>query len=96
MSDKNEESLIKELHSFELRANPDHPEIQEIFEQLKVMDAFQKVGTISVKELNEQLRMSKLFLNMVIHDMRNPTTSIKMGLEDTIFKIKDINQIYKE
>ena len=33
---------------------------------------------------------------MVIHDLRNPTSSIKMGLEETIFKIRDIIEIYKE
>jgi signal transduction histidine kinase len=60
------------------------------------MDAFQKIGSSSVKDLNEQLRMSKLFLNMVIHDLRNPTTSIKMGLEETIFKIRDIKEIFKD
>jgi hypothetical protein len=39
--------------------------------------------------------MSKLFLNMVIHDLRNPTSSIKLGLEDTIHNISNIELIYE-
>jgi hypothetical protein len=35
-------------------------------------------------KLKSQLLRQKLFLNMVIHDMRNPTTSIKAGLNMAI------------
>ena len=30
---------------------------------------------------------------MVIHDMRNPTTSIKIGLENTILKLREVYSI---
>ena len=40
--------------------------------------------------------MTKLFLNMVIHDFRNPTTSIKVGLEQTILKIRQIMIVIKK
>ena len=40
--------------------------------------------------------MSKLFLNMVIHDLRNPTSSIKIHLEDIIFKIQDIDKLFQD
>lgn len=30
------------------------------------------------------------FLNMVIHDMRNPTVAIKLGLQDSIDKLKEV------
>ena len=33
---------------------------------------------------------------MVIHDMRSPTSSIQLGLQETIFKLRDIIGIYKE
>ena len=41
-----------------------------------------------IKVLNAQLHKSKLFLNMVIHDMRNPTVSIKIGLELVIEELR--------
>lgn len=33
-----------------------------------------------IQDLKKQVHTSKIFLNMVVHDMRNPTKSIKMGL----------------
>ena len=34
-----------------------------------------------ISSLGKQLDSNKIFLNMVIHDMRNPTSSIKEGLK---------------
>lgn len=34
-----------------------------------------------IQNLTSQLRTNKLFLNMVVHDLRNPTVSIKIGME---------------
>ena len=45
---------------------------------------------VEIKVLNAQLYKSKLFLNMVIHDMRNPTVSIKFGLEMAISELQQI------
>jgi hypothetical protein len=47
----------------------------------------------NIKNLKIQLDGSKRFLNMVIHDMRNPTTSIKMGLENTCNTLHQLEQI---
>ncbi len=33
---------------------------------------------------------------MVIHDMRNPTSSIKSGLHHSLLKIREIENIYKD
>ena len=33
---------------------------------------------------------------MVIHDMRNPTSSIKSGLQHSLLKIREIENIYKD
>ena len=33
---------------------------------------------------------------MVIDDMRSPTSSIQLGLQETIFKLREIIGIYKE
>jgi signal transduction histidine kinase len=46
--------------------------------------------------LKAQLHKSKLFLNMVIHDMRNPTTSIKSGLEATMSQLKEIRFFHND
>jgi len=48
-----------------------------------------------LKSLTNQLDGSKRFLNMVIHDMRNPTTSIKMGLENTCNTLHQLNLLNK-
>lgn len=34
-----------------------------------------------IKELDSKLTTQKLFMNMVIHDLRNPAESIKQGLQ---------------
>lgn len=31
-------------------------------------------------------------MNMVIHDMRNPTVAVKIGLQDAIEKLKGMDQ----
>ena len=35
---------------------------------------------VVVDSLKSQLKANKIFLNMVIHDMRNPTNSIEFGI----------------
>lgn len=35
-------------------------------------------------------------MNMVIHDMRNPTVAIKLGLKDTINSLKEIEFLLKD
>lgn len=37
----------------------------------------------NIDELKKQVEDNKLFLNMVVHDMRSPTVSIKIGLDRT-------------
>jgi hypothetical protein len=37
-----------------------------------------------VKVLKQQLNNTKIFLNMVIHEMRNPATSIEMALNEAL------------
>lgn len=39
-----------------------------------------KVNAGEIKELKEKLKFQKQFLNMIIHDLRNPSESIKEGL----------------
>ena len=46
-----------------------------------------------VEMLRNLLKTTKLFFNMVIHDMRNPTTSIKAGLESSIQYHEEIKKL---
>lgn len=46
--------------------------------------------------LMTQLQQAKLFMNMVIHDTRNPTNSIKVGLKETIKQLQQIEVLFKE
>jgi uncharacterized protein YsxB (DUF464 family) len=46
--------------------------------------------------LEEKLKNSKLFLNMCIHDMRNPATTIQLGLQHTIDSFNKINDLYQK
>ena len=49
--------------------------------QLTVNHYKRNIGFKRVKQLENKLFQCKLLLNMIIHDMRNPTQSIKVGLD---------------
>ena len=55
-----------------------------------------EVSHQEIKDQKNQLFRSKLFLNMVVHDMRNPTKSIKIGLQHTISKLRDLFKIFTD
>ena len=38
-------------------------------------------GSSEIEQLRAQINRNKRFLGMVIHDFRNPTVSVKLGLE---------------
>ena len=59
------------------------------------MKDFQNDLLVQEKELQDKLKNSKLFLNMCIHDMRNPANTIQLGLQHTIESFSRINAIYK-
>lgn len=46
-----------------------------------------------IDKLKNQLQNSKMFLNMVIHDMRNPTVSTKEGIDSVIVNLKLVGQL---
>ena len=46
--------------------------IEKYNHQLKMYD---------INKLNEQIRTNKLFLNMIIHDLRNPTVSQRAAIK---------------
>jgi hypothetical protein len=41
-------------------------------------------------ELENKLENNKVFLNMVVHDMRNPTNQIEYILNQSIERLKDL------
>ena len=56
-------------------------------------DKVYQFGNKQIQQLKRDNAKTKTFLNMVIHDMRNPTTSIKMGLEDTILQLRETSKL---
>jgi hypothetical protein len=55
-----------------------------------------EIGQRELRDKESQLHRSKLFLSMVVHDMRNPTKSIKIGLQSSISKLRDLLKIHNE
>lgn len=55
-----------------------------------------KSGAEQLEDLKGQLNTNKIFLNMVIHDMRNPTSCIKVGLEQTSKNLSQILKAYSD
>ena len=41
-----------------------------------------------IKKLERQLNNNKIFLNMVIHDMRNPTNAIDFALKEVLMLLE--------
>jgi hypothetical protein len=41
------------------------------------------------EDVHEQMNTIKIFMNMVIHDMRNPTGSIEFGVQESLQKLQD-------
>ena len=80
------------IQSFELQKSKtfnslkatEHASGQNYFKVLKELSCLTKVYKLAKQTLQqqkEQLHSSNIFLNMVIHDMRNPTNSISIGLQ---------------
>ena len=44
-----------------------------------------------VKKLEKDLKNNKIFLNMVVHDMRNPTKQMEYLLEQSIELLNDLD-----
>lgn len=48
-----------------------------------------------INKLKLENKKNKRFLNMVVHDMRNPTISIMLGLQDAEVKLDDLKNLNK-
>lgn len=49
-----------------------------------------------IKSLNKQLANNRIFLNMVIHDMRNPSNSAEFGIQESLNMIKEATSDLKQ
>ena len=49
-----------------------------------------------IELLEQHIERNKRFLGMVIHDMRNPTVAIKLGLESTQLNLIDALQLLQD
>ena len=61
----------------------------EAFEQEESFGIF--YDEAQYNELANQLYQNKIFLGMCIHDMRNPSTAIKQGLEQAEYFLNQIS-----
>ena len=76
-------SGISDEQLIDYQAGPNSQNVS-INNPLEIMQAKpQKGQPINFEELRKQVEDNKLFLNMVVHDMRSPTVSIKLGLDRT-------------
>lgn len=46
--------------------------------------------------LTKKLKESNMFLSMAVHDMRNPTVSMKLGLQATLGITKSMERVIQE
>lgn len=64
--------------------------INGLQKQNKVLLEVKKNHSAQIEKLKNQLNTNKMFLNMVIHDLRNPTSCVKNGLKQTNIKLTSI------
>lgn len=57
------------------------------------MEEFKRANS-RIESLKKQLDNNKIFLNMVIHDMRNPCNSVEYGLKETLRIIEQLFKIF--
>jgi hypothetical protein len=46
-----------------------------------------------INKLESQIKKQKVFLNMVIHDMRNPANNIESGMREILRQINESQEI---
>ena len=51
------------------------------------------LGSEEMDKLRKKLKANSIFMNMVIHDMRSPTVSAKLGLESSIDDTRSLQAI---
>ena len=63
-----------------LQINSSHSYLR-VLKELSCLQRMHQLAKDTIGKQKEQLYSSKIFLNMVVHDMRNPTHSISTGLQ---------------
>lgn len=49
-----------------------------------------------LNHLNKEINTNRIFMNMVIHDMRNPTTSIEFGVDESLKQLQQHLQLFNQ
>jgi light-regulated signal transduction histidine kinase (bacteriophytochrome) len=82
MSKNKDDSIIEVQDEMDImeESRDNKPEINEILEKMKALIMLCDNHESEKKDLIKNLKTCKIFLNMVIHDMRNPTNAIQMGI----------------
>lgn len=62
----------------------------------KMMKEEMDKGQHKLLEMRQRLARNKMFFNMVIHDMRNPTVSTKLGLNECINHLSSITSMLND
>ena len=83
--------LIKSKTVYSLKQkNSNSNNYFKVLKELSCLTKVYKLAKQTLQQQKEQLLQSNIFLNMVIHDMRNPTNSISIGLQQTIIRQRSI------
>ena len=53
------------------------------------MKIHQKTYKDDVEKLKSQLKNNKTYMNMAVHDLRNPTNAITFGVNETLQMLKN-------
>lgn len=84
--------LIKGIQGLQVKSNANLKEELKKASTLSVKSSGgHLVGNVlqsKIDELKDQLDSSKLFTNMVVHDMRNPTGAIEFGIKQSLENIE--------
>ena len=57
--------------------------------QLETEEVYQDLLMSKVEALRNKLKNNRIFMDMVIHDMRNPTNSIQFAITETLLMLKN-------
>ena len=63
--------------------------------QIKELKQAKKAMEEKLQKLEGQLNNNKIFLNMVIHDMRNPSNAAEFGMQESLKLIDEALREYR-
>ena len=85
----NDQARRSSIASFSLSGISNPSSLRRIQNLTSMID----ISKDNLDSLKARLMDNKIFLNMVIHDLRSPTVSVKIGLELTLNDLELIHKI---